>query len=45
MGSTNGQAGAVAVKITGTGDALVVAVDASGNVSAPAECLVPPPPK
>lgn len=45
MGSTKGLAGAVAVKITGTGDALVVAVDASGNVSAPVECLVPPPPK
>jgi hypothetical protein len=45
MGSTNGAAGAVTVKITGTGDALVYAVDASGNVSDPVSCLVPPPPK
>lgn len=45
MGSTKGQAGAVTVKITGTGDAMVYAVDASGNVSDPVACLVPPPPK
>lgn len=45
MGSPNGQAGAVTVKITGTGDALLSAVDASGNVSDPVTCLVPPPPK
>lgn len=45
MGSANGQAGAVSVMIIGTGDALVFAVDASGNVSAPVACLVPPPPK
>lgn len=45
MGSTNGQAGAVAVRITGTGDALVFATDASGNLSGTVSCLVPPPPK
>jgi hypothetical protein len=45
MGSANGQAGAVAVMIKGSGDAQVFAVDASGNVSAPVDCLVPPPPK
>jgi hypothetical protein len=40
IGSTNGEAGAVAVHITGTGDAFVF----SGNgVRVP--CLVPPPPK
>jgi hypothetical protein len=45
IGSTNGQAGAVMVHIIGTGDALVSATDSSGNESAPAACLVPPPPK
>jgi hypothetical protein len=30
--------------IRGTGDAQVTAVDGSGNVSEPADCLVPPPP-
>jgi hypothetical protein len=45
MGSPSGQAGAVSVKITGTGDALVFATDASGNASEPILCLVPPPPK
>jgi hypothetical protein len=45
MGSVNGAAGAVTVKITGTGDAQVVAVDSSGNESAPIDCLVPPPPR
>jgi hypothetical protein len=45
IGSTNGEAGAVAWHITGTGDAAVYAVDASGNVSARVSCLVPPPPK
>ena len=45
IGSSKGQAGAVMVHITGTGDALVYATDSSGNVSAPASCLVPPPPK
>ncbi len=33
------------LKITGTGDAEVFAVDFSGNTSAPVSCLVPPPPK
>ena len=32
-------------RITLKGDALVHAVDASGNQSAPVSCLVPPPPK
>ncbi len=45
MGSTHGQAGAVAFHIKGTGDAAVYAVDASGNQSDPVPCLVPPPPK
>jgi hypothetical protein len=31
--------------VIGTGDAATYAVDASGNVSAQASCLVPPPPK
>jgi len=38
-------AGAVAAHITLKGDALVYAVDASGNQSDPINCLVPPPPK
>jgi hypothetical protein len=38
-------AGAVAAHITLKGDALVYAVDASGNQSDPITCLVPPPPK
>ena len=45
IGSTNGKAGAVMWHLTGKGDALLVAVDASGNVSEVAECLVPPPPR
>jgi hypothetical protein len=45
IGSGNGQAGAVTVHITGPGDALVFAVDDSGNTSATVACLVPPPPK
>jgi hypothetical protein len=40
IGSTNGQAGAVEVHITGTGDMGVKSID--GNV---VDCLVPPPPK
>jgi hypothetical protein len=40
IGSTNGQAGAVYVHITGTGDMGVKSVD--GTVI---DCLVPPPPK
>lgn len=35
---------AVTVHITGNGDALVTAVDGSGNVSDAVSCLVPPPP-
>jgi hypothetical protein len=45
MGGNNGHASAVDWHITGTGDAAVYAVDGSGNQSAPAACLVPPPPK
>ena len=45
IGSANGHAGAVTVHITGQGDALVFALDASGNLSEPVACLVPPPPK
>ena len=37
--------GAVDWKLKGTGDAQLVAVDSSGNVSAVVDCLVPPPPK
>jgi hypothetical protein len=40
IGSTNGQAGAIAVHITGTGDLVVVSIDGSQ-----ATCPVPPPPK
>ena len=45
MGSSNGQAGAIAWHIIGTGDAAMYAVDESGNQSANVSCLVPPPPK
>jgi hypothetical protein len=45
IGSTKGAAGAVAVHLTGTGDMLVYATDASDNVSTVASCLVPPPPR
>jgi hypothetical protein len=38
-------AGVIDWKIKLKGDALLVAVDASGNVAAPVSCLVPPPPK
>lgn len=41
----NGQSQAVAAHIIGNGDASVVAVDGSGNVSDPLVCLVPQPPK
>jgi hypothetical protein len=45
IGSSRGSAGAVSWHITGKGDALVTAVDGSGNTSAPVSCRVPPPPK
>jgi hypothetical protein len=38
-------AGVIDWKIKLKGDALLVAVDASGNVAAPVTCRVPPPPK
>jgi hypothetical protein len=43
IGSDSGSAGAVAAHITLNGDAIVTAVDASGN-SESTTCLVPPPP-
>jgi hypothetical protein len=43
IGSTNGQAGAVAVHITGTGDFQILL--ASSPDSGGPTCLVPPPPK
>ena len=45
MGSSNGQAAALAAHITLTGDALLFAVDPAGNRFGPVSCLVPPPPK
>ncbi len=45
IGSGNGKAGAVTVHLKGQGDALVVALDASGNESDAVACLVPPPPR
>ena len=44
MGSSNGQAGAIAAHINLLGDAIMNAVDAAGNVIS-ISCLVPPPPK
>ena len=44
-GPIGGPGSAVLVLIRGTGDALVYAIDGSGNQSAPVSCLVPPPPK
>jgi hypothetical protein len=32
-------------RIKGTGDAVLTAVDQSGNTSDPVNCLVPPPPQ
>ena len=45
IGSSNGQAGAVAHHIILPSDPIVVAVDPSGNVGICYGCLVPPPPK
>jgi hypothetical protein len=44
MGNNQGQAGAVAAHIILNSDAVVQAVDASGNTTK-VSCLVPPPPK
>jgi hypothetical protein len=47
-GATPGQKagpGLVDWIIKGTGDAALIAIDGSGNVSAAVDCLVPPPPK
>lgn len=44
MGSSNGAAGAVAAHIILDSDAVMVAVDAAGNVTT-VNCFVPPPPK
>lgn len=38
-------AGEIDWKITGTGDAQIIGLDASGNASDPVDCLVPRPPK
>lgn len=44
MGSSNGQAGAIAAHITLNGDAIMQATDAAGNQTS-VTCFVPPPPK
>jgi hypothetical protein len=44
-GNGNGQGNAVDWHIWGIGDAVLTAVDQSGNVSDPVSCLVPPPPQ
>ena len=44
MGSSQGQAAAIAAHLTLTSDAIVLAVDPVGNVFR-VRCLVPPPPK
>ena len=38
-------AGVIDWMITGTGDAQIIGLDASGNASDPVDCLVPRPPK
>ena len=43
--SIKAMTGAVQWQIKGTGDAIIRAIDGSGNVSAPVTCLVPRPPK
>ena len=45
IGSDKGNSNAIDWHITGNGDAYIYAVDASGNTSSDAACLVPPPPK
>ena len=44
MGSSKGQAGAIAAHLKLTGDAIATAIDAAGNATSVA-CLVPAPPK
>jgi hypothetical protein len=44
-GNGGGSGSDVDWRIIGQGDALVTAVDQSGNVSDPVSCLVPPPPQ
>jgi hypothetical protein len=44
-GGGSGNSNAVDWFIKGTGDAVLTAVDQSGNVSDPVSCLVPPPPQ
>ena len=44
-GNGNGKSKDVDYRIKGTGDALLTAVDQSGNMSDPVYCLVPPPPQ
>ena len=45
IGSSNGKADAISAHLMLNSDAVVVAVDSSGNESDPVSCLVPPPPK
>ncbi len=45
MGSGKGSAGAIAAHLILNADAVVTAVDGSGNTSEPVVCLVPPAPK
>lgn len=45
IGSSKGQAGAVAWHITIPNDALVIAIDDAGNIGWCYDCFVPPPPK
>jgi hypothetical protein len=44
-GNGNGKSKDVDYRIKGTGDAVLTAVDQSGNTSDPVYCLVPPPPQ
>jgi hypothetical protein len=44
-GNGNGRSRDTDWRIKGTGDAVLTAVDQSGNVSDPVNCLVPPPPQ
>ena len=45
MGSSKGEADAIAAHIIGNGDAQIFGVDSAGNISDPVDCLVPPSPK
>lgn len=45
MGSAKGQAGAISAHIMLNSDAIIYAIDTSGNESDNVSCFVPPPPK